>query len=123
MILADTSIWVDHMRHADEMLQTLLGRDEVLLHPFVLGELALGNLHDRGTTLRYLNRLPQSVVAKNSEVFALIEGGKLFGSGIGLVDAHLLASARLTRDASLWTRDRRLEAQARGLSVAVNVLH
>jgi predicted nucleic acid-binding protein len=91
MILADTSIWVDHFRQADETLQTLLGRDEVILHPVVVGELALGNLRNRAPTPRYLTRLPQSVVAKSTEVFALIEGEKLSGSGIGLVDAHLLA--------------------------------
>ncbi len=123
MILADTCIWVDHLRNVDEMLQALLGRDEILVDPFIIGELALGNLRDRSVKLDDLHALPQGVFAESTEVLALMERERLFGSGIGLVDAHLLASARLTSGTSLWTRDKRLEAIARHLSVGVNLLH
>ena len=114
MILVDTSVWVDHLRRGDPALQARLEAGEVLGHPFVAGELALGNLADRETLLRDLDRLPQALVATTAEVRALVAGERLCGRGLGYIDATLLASARLTPDARLWTRDRRLaDAAAR----------
>lgn len=118
MLLVDTSVWVDHLRLGDEVLASALGRAEVMIHPFVLGEIALGNLANRALVLASLADLPRAVVATEDEVLAFIGGGQLHGRGIGYVDAHLLASTRLTPDVSLWTRDRRLleAAVALGLS-------
>lgn len=117
MILVDTSIWADHIGRAVPTLTLLLDRDGVLMHPFVLGELALGNLRDRGV-IETLNSLPQVHMAFDREVLMFIERHALFGTGIGYVDAHLLAAARLADDAQLWTRDRRLHAAAVRLGVA-----
>lgn len=107
MILVDTSIWVDHLRVGDPRLATLLDNTEVLGHPWVTGELAFGHLHHRTEILVLLNNLPQAKVATDAETMTLIEDRKLFGLGIGYVDAHLLAACLLTA-AGLWTRDRRL---------------
>lgn len=118
MILVDTSIWVDHLRHGDAALVTVLDQGQALAHPWVTGELALGRLRERAGVLRLLDQLPQAVVATAAELLAFVEHHKVFGVGIGYVDAQLLASARLTEDAELWTRDRRLHAVAERLGVA-----
>ena len=123
MILVDTSIWVDHLRVGDERLAALLDGGEVLAHPFVIGELALGNLRQRNVFLSELLRLPQADVASDEEVLGLIDREKLFGRGIGYVDAHLLAATRLTTDTRLWTHDRTLNAVAAELGLAAAVLH
>jgi len=123
VILVDTSVWVDHLRSANAILSTLLGGGEVLGRPFVLGELALGNLRRRDTVLGDLRDLPQAVVAADEEVLALINGQTLFGRGIGYVDAHLLAAARLTEGSKLWTRDRRLQRVAAQLGLAAALPH
>ncbi len=121
MILADTSIWVDHFQRGDGVLVELLGRGQVLTHPFVIGELALGTARQRDRILADLRALPVATVARDDEVLRLIEQETLSGVGIGYVDAHLLAAARLTRDASLWTRDGRLRLAAARLSVDANL--
>ena len=123
MILIDTNIWVDHLRTSVAALSSLLAREEALMHPYVLGELALGGLRDRQKVLERWAALLPAPVAAHEVVLALIETEGLFGSGIGYVDAHLLASAKLSGDAELWTRDRRLSAAARrlGISVPTNV--
>jgi predicted nucleic acid-binding protein len=118
VILVDSSVWIDHLRSANAILTELLGDNEVLGHPFVLGELALGNLRQRNDILRMLGRLPQAAGASHGEVLQLVERESLFGRGIGYVDAHLLAAARLTTDSKLWTRDRRLQAVAAELGLA-----
>ena len=118
MILADSSVWVDHLRKGDALLARMLDKGQVLAHPFVVGELALGNLKQRDVILTALQDLPQSVVASDSEVLQFINQQALHGLGIGYVDAHLLASARLTPDGLLWTRDRRLQAVADRLGLA-----
>jgi predicted nucleic acid-binding protein len=105
MILVDTSVWVDHLKAGDDSLSELLHQGRVLMHPFVLGELALGSLR---LVLESLQGLPNAIAASDAEVLVLIETAGLSGVGIGYVDAHLLASVRLTPDASLWTRDKRL---------------
>jgi predicted nucleic acid-binding protein len=119
VILPDTSIWVDHLRQSRATpLLPLLGQEAIVVHPFVIGELALGHLGPRESILEELHRLPQAVVASHDEVLALIEGRHLFGFGIGLVDVHLLASTRLMFGSSLWTNDKRLRAVAESLGLA-----
>ena len=123
MILADTSVWIDHLRVGDAVLGDFLDRGGVLGHPFVTGELALGNLRQRDIVLRALRRLPQAIVASHEEVLRLVERQPLYGLGIGYVDAHLLAAVRLTAGAKLWTRDRRLRTVAVKLGLAVAPYH
>lgn len=123
MILVDTSVWIDHLRGKDDDLTRLLGKGQVLAHPFVLGELALGSMANRDTVLNALQGLPQALVATDSEVQQLITGEKLYGTGIGYIDAHLLASARLWVGASLWTRDKRLSAVSADLGLNAQTLH
>ncbi|HJQ59832.1 MAG TPA: PIN domain-containing protein [Vineibacter sp.] len=118
MILVDTSVWIDHLRSDDEWLAGLLRAGRVLVHPFVIGELALGSLRQRNLILRALQRLPHATVATHLEVMRFVEEHALFSLGIGYVDAHLLAAVRLTQGASLWTRDRQLLAAAQRLGVA-----
>ena len=110
MILVDTSVWVDHLRVGDELLATLLNSSQVSTHPFVIGELACGNLRKRTEVLRLLRNLPQTTVAHDDEVLYFIEHRKLMGRGIGYVDSHLLAAIALDGSARLWTRDKRLGA-------------
>lgn len=121
MILVDTSVWIDHLRAGDEPLAARLQAGEVLAHPWVIGELALGNLGQRQVILSSLRRLPQAAVATDEEVLLFIERNNLAGLGIGYVDAHLLASTRLSPGATLWTRDRRLSKVAEGLGLAAVV--
>lgn len=118
MILADTSVWVAHLRVADPMFTARLNAGEILAHPFVIGELAMGNLGRRAGTLQFLDELPKSVAASDIEVRDLIERYRLHGLGIGFIDAHLLASCKLTPSARLWSRDRRLNEAAEQLSLA-----
>jgi len=91
MILVDTSIWIDHLRASDERMTRLLLAGQVLAHPFVIGELALGKLRNRDVVLDALQDMPQAAVASEPEVLRCIEMKGLFGSGIGYIDAHLLA--------------------------------
>jgi len=118
MILVDTSVWVDHLRRGDTALVSLLERSAVVMHPFVLGELACGSLQDRSAVLGLLRDLPAAEVATDSEVLHCIERHALHGRGIGYVDVHLLASVMLMPGAALWTRDRRLHQVADLLSCA-----
>jgi predicted nucleic acid-binding protein len=118
VILADTSVWIEHLRSGHRPLGALLDTGGVLAHPWVIGELALGNLRDRDNVLRLLGRLPQAVVATDEEVLRVIDDETLHGAGIGYVDAQLLASSRLTPDARLWTNDQRLSRVAARLGVA-----
>jgi predicted nucleic acid-binding protein len=119
VILPDTSIWVDHLRQQRATpLLPLLDRETIAIHPFVIGELALGHLGPREAILEELHRLPQAVIASHDEVLALIEGRRLIGLGIGFVDVHLLASTRLMLGTSLWTKDKRLHAVAENLGLA-----
>ena len=123
MILVDTSIWIDHLRQRDERLSGLLNQGQVLAHPFVIGELALGNLQNRGAILGALQDLPQTPVATDSEALDFIQANILYGIGIGYIDAHLLAAVRLAPGAMLWTRDKRLLAAATKLGLAENPVH
>ena len=112
MILVDTAVWVDHLRSGDEGLMALLNRTQVLMHPFVLGELACGNLRQRAEVLSLLKELPPAIVARDEEVLFYIGRHELMGRGIGYVDAHLMAAVALDGGARLWTRDKRLHRLA-----------
>jgi predicted nucleic acid-binding protein len=117
LILVDTSVWVDHLRRGNARLSALLEEGLVLLHPFVVGELALGHLRQRSEILELLSELSQADAAQHGEVLEFVERHGLAGSGVGWVDAHLLASAALIR-ASLWTLDRRLVRAAVRLALS-----
>lgn len=117
MILVDTSVWVDHLRRGDPGLVRLLNTTQVLTHPFVIGEVACGNLKRRSNMLALLQDLPQSSVAIDAEVLFFIERQALMGRGIGYIDAHLLAAVTLEGN-TLWTRDKRLQSVAVELGLA-----
>jgi predicted nucleic acid-binding protein len=118
LILVDTSVWALHIQREISALVARLEANDVLVHPFVIGELALGNLPQRFQFLRDLEDLPRSVTATDTEVLRLIDSQKLYGRGIGYVDTHLLASARLSEGAVLWTLDDRLHAAAMQMKLA-----
>ena len=118
MILVDTSVWVDHLRRSEPGLIELLERSAVVMHPFVVGEIACASLRDRSSILELLQDLPAAVVAESAEVLHFIERHALHGKGIGYVDVHLLASAVLTGGARLWTRDLKLLRVAASLGCA-----
>jgi predicted nucleic acid-binding protein len=107
VILVDTSVWVEHLRRGLPRLATLLQEGKVLIHSWVIGELACGNLRNRADVLELLQGLPAAVVASDQEVLLMIEQHQLMGRGIGYIDAHILASAKLSH-CQLWTQDRRL---------------
>jgi predicted nucleic acid-binding protein len=117
MVLVDTSVWIDHLRTYDERLGAHLHRAEVIVHPFVVGEMAFGALRRRAEIIALLSRMPQAPVASHAEVLTFIARRDLSGRGIGYVDVHLLASALLA-GTSLWTHDKRLHAVALSLGVA-----
>lgn len=117
MIVVDTSVWADHLRAEVSTLAALLDQDIVLLHPFVLGELALGNLTEWDKTVADLAELPRPRLAASEEILHLIRQEGLMGSGIGWIDVSLLASVRLTPGARLWSRDRRLAETAAQLGI------
>ena len=117
MMLVDTSVWIDHLRLGDAELAAALEAGQVRVHPFVVGELACGNLRARAEVLSLLQALPASPVATDREVLFFMDQQALMGRGIGYIDVHLLASARLG-GVLLWTRDKKLHAIAAGLGLA-----
>lgn len=119
MILVDTSVWVDHLRRRNSELARRLEEGEVLCHEFIVGELACGSLKNRKEILSLLQELPRAVKACHEEVVTFIDSRRLFGRGIGWIDAHLLASALLSR-ARLWTLDKRLKSLASDLGISSN---
>jgi predicted nucleic acid-binding protein len=123
MILVDTSVWIDHLRQGDAELRSHLDASRVLAHPFVTGELALGNLQNRDMVLNALQDLPQATVATDEEVLRFIDQRTLFGTGIGYIDAHLLAAVSLSPGSVLWTRDKRLLTAATRLGLSANAAH
>ncbi|MEP7221327.1 MAG: PIN domain-containing protein [Novosphingobium sp.] len=118
MILVDSSIWIDHLRLADARLALALAERRVVQHPFVTAELALGSIRDRSRLVMMLRLLPQASVVAEEGLYDYIDKNQLYGTGIGMVDAHLLASAAAGAGVVLWTRDRRLHEQAARLSLA-----
>ena len=121
MILADTTIWIDHLNYGDPELQRLLLGNEILMHPFVAGELALGPLPNRKKTILYLDSLPRVRAAQQREVRYMIEAHKLHNRGIGLIDAHLIAAVLLNSGTELWTRDGKLRKIAARLRIDANL--
>jgi predicted nucleic acid-binding protein len=117
VILVDTSVWIDHLHDGEPPLAHMLDTGAVLSHPWITGELALGNLTHRHEVIALLRGLPKATLADRDEVLWLIEQEHLHGAGIGYVDAQLLAATRLTPDASLWTKDKRLASVAARLEL------
>jgi len=117
MILADTSVWIAHLRAGDQRLGELLALDQVVMHPFVIGELACGNLRNRDEILARLAALPQTEVVEQREVLHLLQTRQLHGRGLGWVDAHLLGSAVLAHH-RIWTLDSSLAKAAKELHCA-----
>jgi predicted nucleic acid-binding protein len=117
VILVDTSVWVDHLRRGDGELAERLRADEVACHPFVIGELACGNLRNRSELLALLSALPAVPRVNDAEALAFIEHHRLMGRGLGLIDVHLLASCMLG-GVRLWTRDARLTRAAAALNLS-----
>lgn len=111
MVLADTPVWIDHLRGHNNGLRESLQDGSVLMHPFVIGELACGNLQDRAVIMRHLAALPRAARATDEEVIYFIESRNLWGRGIGWVDAHLLSAALLSQ-CGFWTTDKRLHRVA-----------
>jgi len=116
MVLVDTSVWLHHLREGDPDLEQLLAEGEVMCHPFIIGELACGNLKNRHEILALLQRLPLANQAKHEEALELIEQNRLMGKGLGYIDVHLSASAVLT-GAQMWTYDKRLKEANEGLGI------
>jgi predicted nucleic acid-binding protein len=114
MVLVDTSVWVEHLRSGNIGLEGLLNDGDVICHPFIIGELACGNLRNRAEIISLLQELPMALQADDEEAIQFIENLKLMGKGIGYIDVHLLMSAMLTK-ASLWTLDKRLQEIADNL--------
>jgi predicted nucleic acid-binding protein len=120
MILVDTSIWIDHLQRSEATLAVLLTEARVCTHPMIIGELALGSLRDRKTILGLLSSLPSTPLATHAEVLTFVDSNALYGTGLSLVDAHLLAALRLSSPDRLWTRDRRLRLAADKLGVSAD---
>ena len=118
MILVDTSVWIEHLRAGSNRLRALLFDEQVLCHPFIVGELACGALQKRSDILSMLKALPEAHLVEHQEVLSFLEARRLYGRGIGWVDAHLLASTLLT-GCTLWTLDKPLRRAAAALNVLV----
>jgi predicted nucleic acid-binding protein len=117
LILADTSIWIDHLRSGNTELRRQLDLEQIVIHPFIIAELALGSLRDRARTLALLDLLPQVRMAHLGEVRLAIESHRLYSLGIGLTDAHLISSVLIDSATLLWTRDKRLRKAAESLRI------
>jgi predicted nucleic acid-binding protein len=117
MILADTSVWVNHFRYANVQLSEAIGDGQILMHPFVIGEIACGNLKSRPKVLSDLQKMPAAITADDEEVLGFVEHHRLFAAGITWIDVHLLASARLS-NCRLWTLDAHLLAAAKRLHLS-----
>jgi len=120
MVLVDTSVWVAHLREGNTGLEMLLNDGEVVCHPFIIGELACGNLGTRSEILSLLQALPMAIQAEHEEIMHFIEDHRLMGKGLGYIDIHLLASALLTQD-PLWTFDKKLNAVSSRLGLEFDI--
>jgi len=121
MILVDTSVWIDHLAHPIDTIFELAEAEQLLSHPFVIGELALVSIKNRRHFLETFAQLPAATTATDDEVLALIEHHSLFGRGVGYLDAHLITSVMLTDNAKIWTFDKRMQAVAIELSCAAKL--
>jgi len=117
LILADTSIWIDHLRSGNKELRKHLDQGQIVIHPFIVAELALGSLQERAKTLALLDHLPQVRVAQMREVRLMIEARRLYSLGIGLTDAHLIASVFINPSTLLWTKEKPLRKAAEALGI------
>jgi hypothetical protein len=117
LILADTSVWIDHFRSGNKELRMALNQGQIVIHPWIIAELALGSLKDRTTTLALLDSLPHARVAQPTELRLMIEARHLYSLGMGLTDAHLIASVFISPPTLLWTKDRRLRKVAEALAI------
>jgi len=117
LILADTSVWIDHLRSGNQEMRKRLNRGEIVIHPFIIAELALGSLRQRAKTLALLDLLPQVRIPQLVEVRLMIEARRLYSLGIGLTDAHLIASIFVNPSTLLWTRDKPLRKVAEALGI------
>jgi predicted nucleic acid-binding protein len=117
LILADTSVWVDHLRFGDKDMRELLNRGQIVIHPFVVAELALGSIKDRAKTLALLDLLPQARIAQLNELRLTIEARRLYRVGIGFTDAHLIASVLIDSPTLLWARGKKLRKVAENLGI------
>jgi hypothetical protein len=115
--LADTTVWIDHLRSGSKEMRRLLDQGQIVIHPFIIVELALGPLKDRSNTLALLDLLPHVRVARLNELRLTIESRRLYNLGIGLTDAHLIASVLIDAPTLLWTRDKRLRQAAENLAI------
>ncbi len=118
IVLADTSVWIDHLRGEDTRIAEMLDSNVILIHPMVIGELACGNIRNRAEVLTRTGRLPMSPVVSEDDLLSFIKDYRLMGRDIDYVDVHLLASVAITADALLWSRDRRLMDAAAELNIA-----
>lgn len=109
MILVDTSVWIDHLRKTDQKLFEILQNGKVCIHPFIVGEIACGNLTNRVEIIDLLKALPEVLMVSHDEILQFIENRELYGKGLGYIDIHLLASSFINK-VPLWTRDKRLSA-------------
>jgi hypothetical protein len=121
VILADTSVWVEYLRKGNPEMGKLLGKGQIAMHPFVVAEIALGSLHNRHTILEEMEALLEVRVARLNEVRHMIEAHTLYSKGIGLTDAHLIASCLMTPGTQLWTRDSAMKKAAKALAILVNL--
>ncbi len=121
MILVDTSVWAAHFDTRIPDLSTLLEANLILMHPFVVGEIMMGNVHDRADVFKQFERLPFILPVRHGQVMRSVETHRLYGSGVGYIDAHLLASAAVIESCDLWTRDKRLLRAAEALGVAAGL--
>nr|WP_252263780.1 PIN domain-containing protein [Paracidobacterium acidisoli] len=119
--MADTSVWIDHLRNANPEMQKRLSRDQIVMHPFIAAEIALGSLRNRQARLYELDSLRQVTVAQTGEVRHMIETRSLYAKGIGLIDAHLILSCLLTPGTRLWTRDTALRDSAKAVGVLADL--
>jgi predicted nucleic acid-binding protein len=117
-VLVDSSFWIDHIAGKITPLAELLRLRWVVMHPIVIGEIAMGSLRNRQVFIAELKQLPTAYAASNAEVMAMVEWQTLFSKGIGFADAHLLAAVKMTDNATLLTKDDRLREQAERLGVA-----
>jgi predicted nucleic acid-binding protein len=121
VILADTSVWVDHLHRANPIMAALLQSGKIATHPFVITEVALGSMHDRRAKLAALDTLLRVNVAESDEVRRLVESHSLYSKGLGLTDVHLIASCLMTVGIQLWTRDKTLARVAKSLGLHANL--
>jgi hypothetical protein len=121
VILADTSVWIDHFRTENAEMRRHLEKKNIVTHPYIVAELALGSLRERAKTLAWLDRLPRVPVAQLREVRQMVEMCSLYSRGIGLIDAHLLASCLIHPPTLLWTKDKQLSKVAEALGIAAGL--